>query len=174
VRKKIVIVVSVAAVLLAGMALLGSLRATRIITVSRTTVAPSETVWALWADVPNRTRWDRGLDWARIDGEFARGAGGEVKVAGQPPRRFTIMEAEPPYRYTDRFYLPLGTKMDWRHSVEELGTNQRQVTFRIEVSGPTSFMLAPILKLILRDEIPATVDTLVEVAEEQSDSPPTR
>jgi hypothetical protein len=58
--------------------------------------------------------------------------------------------------------------MDWSHTVEDVGDNQRQVAFRIEVSGPTSLLLTPILKHILKDEIPATVDKLVETAEQDT------
>jgi Polyketide cyclase / dehydrase and lipid transport len=165
-KKVILVAAGATAVLAGGVAIVGSVMTTHVLTVTRTTSATSEAVWQQWEDVPNRTRWDQGLEWARIDGAFVTGAGGEVKLKGQPPRRFEILEARPPTTYTDRFFLPLGAQMDWLHSVEDVGGNQRQVTFRIEVSGPTSLLLTPILKHILKDEIPATVDKLVEIAEQ--------
>jgi len=61
--------------------------------------------------------------------------------------------------------------MDWFHSVEDVADNQRQVTFRIEISGPTSLVLTPILKHILAGEIPATVDKLVEIAKRGAVAP---
>jgi hypothetical protein len=133
--------------------------------VSRTTTASPEAIWDLWADVANRTRWDDGLEGARIDGPFQEGASGEVKLRGQPPRRFEVIEYQPMRRYTDRSFLPLGTTMDWHHSVDERGHNQRQVTFRIVAKGPTSLVLAPVLRRILDREPPETVDKLIKLAE---------
>jgi hypothetical protein len=67
--------------------------------------------------------------------------------------------------YTDRFYLPLATTMDWHHSVEEGSPNQRQVTFRVVAHGPTSLVLAPVLRRILQGELPLTVDKLISLVE---------
>jgi hypothetical protein len=167
-KKAILLAASAAAVLAGAVAIAGSVMTTHILTVTRTTSATREAVWQQWEDVPNRTRWDQGLEWARIDGAFVGGTRGEVKLKGQPPRQFEILEARRPTTYTDRFFLPVGAHMDWSHTVEDVGDNQRQVAFRIEVSGPTSLLLTPILKHILKDEIPATVDKLVETAEQDT------
>jgi hypothetical protein len=76
-----------------------------------------------------------------------------------------VVEFLPPSRYTDRFLLPMGTHMDWHHSIDQVGDNRRQVTFRVEVSGPTALILAPIAKHVLDDELPQTVDRLTAIAE---------
>jgi hypothetical protein len=151
--------------LTAGLAAVGTSRTTHVLTVSRTTTASPEAIWELWADVANRTRWDEGLEWARIDGPFQQGASGQVKLRDQPTRRFEIIECQPMRRYTDRFFLPLGTTMDWHHAVEERGPNQRQVTFRVVAKGPSSLVLAPVLRRILQGELPQTVDKLINLAE---------
>ena len=163
---KILLGVGLGAVTLAaGLAADGTSRTTHVLTVSRTTTASPETIWELWADVANRTRWDEGLEAARIDGPFRQGASGEVKLRDQPPRRFQVIECQPMRRYTDRFYLPMGTTMDWQHSVEERGHSQRQVTFQVVVKGPTSLAMAPVMRRILESELPRTVDKLVGLAE---------
>jgi hypothetical protein len=59
----------------------------------------------------------------------------------------------------------MGTRMDWHHSIDELEHDRRQVTFRVEVTGPTALILAPIAKHILDDELPQTVDRLAMIAE---------
>ena len=151
--------------LAAGLAAVGTSRTTQILTVSRTTTASPETIWDLWADIANRTKWDEGLEAARIDGPFQQGASGEVKLRDQPPRRFEVIECQPMRRYTDRFFLPMGTTMDWHHSVEERGHSQRQVTFQVVANGPTSLVLAPVLRRILQGELPQTVDKLINLAE---------
>lgn len=117
------------------------------------------------ADVPQRTRWDDGLEWARIDGPFQQGATGTVRLTGQPARRFALIESQPVSRYTDRLFLPTGTTMDWHHLIEERDGDRRQVTFRVEVRGPTALVLLPVLRHILAAELPQTVDKLVDLAE---------
>jgi uncharacterized protein YndB with AHSA1/START domain len=147
------------------LAAVGSLRTTHVVTVTRETTASPDAVWRLWADVPQRTRWDEGLEWARIDGPFQVGATGQVKLKGQPKVRFEILECEPSRRYTDRFFLPAGSKMDWQHTIDERSHGPRTVTFRVLVTGPTSLVLTPVMRRILRADLPATVDRLVKLAE---------
>jgi hypothetical protein len=69
-----------------------------------------------------------------------------------------------PRAYTDRFFLPLGAKMDWAHTISEVD-GERAVTFDVSVTGPTSPILAPVLRRILRRELPSTVDKLIALAE---------
>ncbi|WP_331744666.1 SRPBCC family protein [Kitasatospora sp. NBC_01300] len=135
-----------------------------VITVTRHAEAAPETIWGLFADVPARTRWDDSLERADIRGPFRLGASGTVKLKGQPERRFEILECEPPTRYTDRYFLPMGGRMDWIHAVSETATGC-DVTFDIHVNGPTSFILRPVMKRILGRALPPTVDKLVAVAE---------
>lgn len=137
-----------------------------VFTATRQTAASELAVWELWADVARRIVWDDSLEWARADGDFVSGATGELKLKDQPPRKFEIIECEPPTQYTDRFFLPMGAKMDWHHSVVDLGTGNREVTFRVEVRGPTAFLLAPVLRRILKTKLPPTVEKLVSLAEQ--------
>lgn len=146
-------------------AVIGSMTSVSVIEVTRKTTASREQVWELWADVPNRTRWDADLEYARLDGPFRTGSTGEVKLEGQPARKFLITRCEPLEGYTDRFFLPLYGEMDWHHTIRET-KDGLEVTFEIEVSGPTALILAPVLKKILRDELPPAVDKLVSLAEE--------
>ena len=39
------------------------------------------------------------------------------------------------------------------------------MTFRVEVTGPTALIVAPIVKHLLDEELPPTVDQLVTIAE---------
>jgi uncharacterized protein YndB with AHSA1/START domain len=137
----------------------------QVITVTRRTTAPPEAIWRLWADVPNRTRWDDALERISLEGPFQSGARGIVKLRGQPERRFEVVDAAPPRAYTDRFFLPVGGKMDWAHTISEVD-GERAVTFDVSVTGPTSLILASVLKRILRRELPATLDKLIALAEE--------
>ena len=163
-KSGLVVVVVLVAVAVPG-AIVGTTNSVPVIEVKRKTTATREQIWELWADVPNRTRWDRDLEYAKLDGPFRTGSTGEVKLRGQPPRKFLIIHCEPLEGYTDRFYLPFYGKMDWHHTIKETGGG-REVAFRIEVSGPAALILAPIMRNILRDDLPPSVDKLVSLAED--------
>jgi uncharacterized protein YndB with AHSA1/START domain len=135
-----------------------------VITVTRQTTAKPEAIWRLWADVPNRPRWDESPERITLQGPFQPGAAGTVKLRGQPERKFEVVDTVPPQTYTDRFFLPLGGKMDWAHTISEVD-GVRAVTFDVSVTGPTSPILAPVLKRILRRELPVTVEKLIALAE---------
>ena len=49
--------------------------------------------------------------------------------------------------YTERFFLPFYGKMGWHHTIRET-KDGREVTFKIEVSGPSALILAPIMRNI--------------------------
>ena len=55
--------------------------------------------------------------------------------------------------------------MDWAHTISEVD-GVRAVTFDVSVTGPTSPILAPVLKRILRRELPSTLDKLTTLAEQ--------
>ncbi len=59
----------------------------------------------------------------------------------------------------------MGSKMDWVHTIREVH-GEREVTFDISVTGPTSPILGLVLRRILRRELPPTVDKLVALAEQ--------
>ena len=160
----LVVVVVLVAVAGSG-AIVGTTTSVPVIEVTRETTATREQVWELWADVPNRSMWDTDLEYAKLDGPFRTGSTGEVKLEGQPPREFLITHCEPLEGYTDRFFLPFHGKMDWHHTIKETGGG-REVAFRIEVSGPAALILAPIMRNILQDGLPPSVDKLVSLAEE--------
>ncbi len=135
----------------------------QVISISRrATTTPAE-VWSLFADVPARTRWDDAIEHIAIAGSFTVGATGTVKLKGQPARRFSIIECDPPRRYTDRFFLPAGGRMDWVHTLTEVDGGC-EVTFAVHVSGPSALILRPILKRILGRALPPTVDKLLALA----------
>jgi hypothetical protein len=55
--------------------------------------------------------------------------------------------------------------MDWAHSISDVD-GERSVTFNISITGPTSPLFAPMLKRILRRELPSTLSKLIALAEQ--------
>ena len=61
-------------------AIVGTSTSVVVIEVKRETPATREQIWELWSDVPNRTMWDRDLEYAKLDGPFRTGSAGEVNL----------------------------------------------------------------------------------------------
>jgi hypothetical protein len=120
----LVVGVVLVAVAVSG-AIVGTTTSVAVIEVKRQTTAIREQIWELWADVPNRTRWDRDLEYAKLDGPLRTGSTGEVKLKGQPSRKFLITHCEPLEGYTDRFFLPFYSKMDLHHTIRETSRRAR-------------------------------------------------
>lgn len=155
---------------IALLAAIGSLRESHLIKVTRSTCADRDVMWDLWADVPERVEWDKGLEYINVDGSFEEGATGTVKVTGQGPIKYKIIEVDPKSGYTDRFESLLWTHTDWHHRIESTGENCYDVTWELKARGPLSLILLPALKNIFGKEVPTAVDEFVELAESRSTS----
>ena len=168
-RRKIILIALVVPIgLIAGLAVVGSLRDTHVVTVTRSTTADRDVIWELWADVEHRPEWDKGLEYINLDGPFEAGATGTVKVEGQDPIKYKVIEVAPKERYTDRFESLPGTHTDWKHTIETNEHGGYDVTWRLETRGPLSLISLPVLKSIFGEEIPAAVDEFVTLAEARS------
>lgn len=164
-------ILSTAGVLLGALALLavvGSVRDTHVVTVTRSTDADKDVLWELWADVPARPEWDKGLEYIELDGPFEAGSTGTVKVEGQDPVDYEVVAVHPKDSYTDRFNSLPWTHTDWHHEIEPNADGGYDVTWRLETRGPLSLFTLPVLKAIFGEEIPTAVDEYVALAESRS------
>lgn len=169
-RRRRIVVTLLGTVLatVAVLAVVGSLRHSHVVTVTRSTTADPDVMWAQWADVPARTEWDKGLESIQIDGPFEAGATGTVTVEGQDPIAYEIVEVEPKKNYTDRFNSLAWTRTDWHHNIEPNEGGGHDVTWRLEARGPLSLISLPVLKAIFGEEVPTAVDEFVALAEARS------
>lgn len=168
-RRKIVpMLAGIPLAAIALLATIGSLRESHIIKVTRSTCANQDVMWELWVNVPERVEWDKGLEYINVDGPFEEGATGTVKVEGQGPIKYKIIEVDPKNGYTDRFESLLWTYTDWHHRIEPDGEGCYAVTWELKARGPLSIISLPVLKRIFGEEVPSAVDEFVELAESRS------
>lgn len=139
----------------------------KIFSYTVTTSATPQAIWPLFANIDLRKQWDDAIDTISINEPFDAGATGTIRLKGQPSRKFVILESKEPLTYTDRFLLPFAGKMDWKHTITDNG-DSRSISFDIDVHGPTKFLLGPIMRLVLKKELPATIHKLAQVAEAKS------
>lgn len=118
--------------------------------------APPDQVFPLWKDVPGWTRWDKSLEWGRLDGDFKVGSKGQFKQKGGPKISFTLTQVDPPRGFTAKVRMPLAT-MNLIHRAEAQGDGTR-VTHRIELEGPLSGLFSMLLGKNLRQGLPHTTE----------------
>ena len=128
------------------------------------TNASAESVWNTWADVENWPKWDKGLEWCRLDGEFKAGTTYTLKPQGGPEAKAVITDCQPLKRFADSTALPLA-KMDFVHELhaEQDGLH---VTQRVTISGALGFFFAQVIGKDTARDLPETLGNLVRVAKE--------
>jgi len=133
---------------------------------SITTKASPERIWDFWSDVETWHTWDGGLDGAAIEGEFVSGTTGWLKPANGPKVKLELMKVQRNKFFHDRTQLPLG-RIDFFHSLEQVG-DQTKITQQIEMTGPLTFIFSRLIGNGLKQRLPAVMNTLVRLAEEEN------
>lgn len=128
--------------------------------------ATPEAVFALW-EVERWKDWDHEVEWARLDGPFATGTTGEMKVRGGPRARFTVLAVERNRGFTDRSHLPL-TNVDFQHVLEPLAEGALRIKHTVTLSGPLAFFFSRVIGPKLKRGLPHAVKSLGRLAEESS------
>ena len=128
------------------------------------TNASAESVWNTWADVENWPKWDKGLEWCRLDGEFKAGTTYTLKPQGGPEAKAVITDCQPLKRFADSTALPLA-KMDFVHELKQ-EQDGLHITQRVTISGPLGFFFAQVIGKDTARDMPETLGNLVRVAKE--------
>ncbi len=132
--------------------------------VKKETKARPEQIWRLWENVAGWPKWDKELEWAKLDGPFVKGARGELKPKGWVKSAFVTTEVRPNILFSDETKMPF-TRLKFHHSIEKVSENRYAVTHRVEAEG----LLAPLLRFTLRKKLvkglPRAMDKLIAMAE---------
>lgn len=126
---------------------------------SVTTSATPAQVWALWNDVGSWHCWDPAVEQVALEGHFAEGAAGTVRLTGGISAPLVLEVVEPGARYLDRLVIgELVVRID--HQVRPEADGSR-ITVRTTVDGPGADGVGP---LVVADT-PTALAALVEMAE---------
>lgn len=128
------------------------------------TTASVERVWAVYLDVANWPRWDRGLASYRLDGPFATDTAGYLQPVGGPELPFTLALVEDGHSFIDRTPIGPDAAIIGRHELTPLAGGT-QITHIIEIDGPDADQLAEAMGFT-QAELQETVTTLARYAEE--------
>jgi hypothetical protein len=126
-----------------------------------TTDATPAQLWAAWMDVATWKQWDKGLKNAHAADPLALGVTGIIVPLRGIDTPFVVTEFELGCNYTFRTDL-IAAKLHVRRSI----VSQGPTVFRHQVwfSGPLAALWATLLGNGFRRAIPATMQTLAEVA----------
>jgi hypothetical protein len=127
------------------------------------TKASPESIWPLYRDVPAWPRWDQGLEWVTLDGPFAAGSTGSLKVPGQDPLPFTILDVRPLEGFSDETYIP-GLAIRFDHSLERTSSGKTRITHRVSITGPDAAEAGPHLGPQITADVPEAMESLAGLA----------
>jgi uncharacterized protein YndB with AHSA1/START domain len=119
-------------------------------------------VWRLYSDVSRWPAFDAEAERIELDGPFAPGSRGTMKLHGQEPFGFTLTEVEPERLFTDE--TPVGDAVVRVRHVLAPVAGGVEITHAVRIDGPDGF--AQELGAMITADMPATIARLARLAEE--------
>lgn len=121
------------------------------------TNATSKQIWSIWKSPQDWPRWDRELEWVKMEGPFAKGSTGTMKPRGGPIVFFELTTVEEDHQFIDRAKLPL-TTMEFIHRYEEMADGTGRIVHTVEMRG----LLAPLFGRVIGTKIRAHLRAAME------------
>ncbi|MGA2666242.1 MAG: SRPBCC family protein [Nitrososphaerales archaeon] len=122
-------------------------------------------LWGLYSDVTTWPKWDKGIEWIRLDGEFEEGASGTIKPLGQDPLPFRLTQVTAGSGFSDETEVPgAGVTIGFTHTLESVGDGRCRITHRVSIFGPAADSLAPEIGPGMTSGIPETMRSLLRMA----------
>lgn len=134
-------------------------------TVSKTTQEVSQqAMWDLMADVNNWNKWDEGIEYSAMDGNFITGNTFTLKPKGGPKVSILLEEVKPSYYYRDltKFLL---AKMRDEHWFEETSDGLK-ITVKLTMSGLLGKLWYKLVMKGIVDGLPHEIDNQIKAAKE--------
>ena len=121
-----------------------------------------EDIWRIWSDVNSWPKWDKELEYCKMENMFTEGNQFILKPKGGPKVKITLCEVKPNEKFTDycKFF---GAIMYDAHELEEMQEGLR-ITNTITVTGPFSFIWVNLVAKKVANSIPTHMDALVDLA----------
>ncbi|MDR3287467.1 MAG: polyketide cyclase [Prevotellaceae bacterium] len=111
-----------------------------------------EQIWTLFADVNNWHTWDKGIEFAKIDGKFEIGSHILLRPQGGPNVKIELPEVIENQRFLTVSKFPLAKMYD-DHVFEETADGLK-ITITISVKGLLSFLWVKLVAQKNADALP--------------------
>ena len=131
---------------------------------AHTTASPA-TVWEIYCDTVNWSKWDLGLERYELNGPFATGTEGTIQPVGGPAFPFQLLFASEGQRFDDNTPLGPETALIGRHVLTP-AMEGTQITHIVDIVGPNAAEIAREMDFT-QEALQETVDALARYAEER-------
>jgi hypothetical protein len=121
-----------------------------------------EQLWKLFANVNDWDKWDPGIEYARLEGQFKKGNTFLLKLKNGPKVRIELHEVIENRKFIDLTRFPLA-KMYGEHTFDETPEGLK-VTTKMTVSGPLGFLWRKIVAEDIVKGLPDEMSRQVEYA----------
>lgn len=111
-----------------------------------------EQMWSLFSDVNTWDTWDKGIEYAKLDGKFEAGSIILLKPKDGPKVTIKIIETVENNKFLDYSQFP-GAKMYDNHQFEETPQGLK-ITITISVTGILGFLWVKLVAQNLVDNLP--------------------
>ncbi len=127
-----------------------------------TTEATKEQMWKLFADVNNWHTWDKGIEFAKMEGKFEKGNHFLLKQKGGPKLTIKLIEAIENVRFIDCTKFPL-SKMYGEHQFEETPQGLK-ITTTMKVEGLFALLWIKLVAKGIVDGLPNEMQSQIKAA----------
>ena len=121
-----------------------------------------EQIWKLFADVNNWHTWDKGTEYAKIDGKFEAGNHFILKPKGGPKVKIKLIETIKNNKFTDVTSFPLAQMYD--EHLFETTPDGLKITYTISVKGLLAFFWIKIVAQNIINNLPEDAKSQIEAA----------
>jgi hypothetical protein len=129
-----------------------------------TTKAKAETIWRLYSDISSWVEWDKGIEYASLEGPFAAGTKGSLQPVGQERLPFELIHVEALRGFSDLTEIPdAGIQIHFSHRLQE-GIEGTSVTHKVTITGSNAAFLGPQIGVGMAEGIPHSIEGLVRLA----------
>jgi hypothetical protein len=133
---------------------------------SAESTARPDRIFDLFRDVTTWPHWNPGVEWMELDGPFAAGTTGTMKVPGQDPLRMPLVWVEDDLGFEDETEIPdAGVVVRVRHALKDVGEGLTRITYEVTIDGPAAGDLGPTIGPEITADFPAVVAALISQAE---------
>lgn len=121
-----------------------------------------EQIWKLFADVNNWHTWDKGIEFARMEGKFEKGNHFVLKPQGGPQVNIEIVETIENKKFVDLTRFPLA-KMYGEHTFEQTSGGLKMTT-TMKVKGILGFLWVKLVAQKIVDALPDDFQQQIKAA----------
>jgi hypothetical protein len=103
---------------------------------SAESTARPDRIFDLFRDVTTWPHWNPAVEWMELDGPFAAGTTGTMKVPGQDPLRMRLVWVEDDLGFEDETEIPgAGVVVRVRHALKDVGEGLTRITYEVTIDA---------------------------------------